>query len=766
MLLGVLTLSQVERYEKSKFFLIKILENIDLIFCFGMLFTGFAIIYLSYKFGIGQYGLGFALSLDPIGYYFLKKKVDFKNKNIDCLYNQDERINDKLFFITNIVFWICFTLSIAILYNVQYIRPPLYFILVTLAFFAIFLEIFNIKNNGKWIYFIILKTLLISLSFRVGRYYSFPTISGADTHFHLMFANSIIANGKILATNADKYYFTPLWHIFEAINSIILNVNLKDTLFISSIAVSAVVISLFAYLIAEKLFNVRIGLIAFLFVNIADMLFVGMVTNINTSLMVIIFFIITMFCLIRTKYLFSWDKIPGKDDGKLIEFLTLNFGIDWVRTAKTDKIDDGKTIKITSGRNFLSLRLNDKKNNVNLEINDIRTDEFIVKVENGELNIYQTKNRIIYSFFVILLIFESIITHQLSTFVFFIIIIIFAISEFSYLQLYSILIGDKKTHYNPSTSITLIVYFTVLLITYWMNMGHLGSRSFFDNMINRLYLTFTDMFTEYASSGAAPSTAYENMVIKYSTISNLMFNLGYSILFGLAIIGLLVLLNSKYRSIIIFQYICASIFLFTLIYPGTYIGLDLLLIPHRFLPFFELFLIIFAAFSVYLIFEIKIIKWNKICISIIVLGLIFFMITTPFINRNDAIYSKDQVYVTDYTYSELTALEWVADHQNNKPLSVDPIIDIRPLSTVEELNVSGVQIEAYPINLNKNNMPLNVFVRQYIINNPDMIISGTFGITKDIHPISFIEVISENYNLIYSFNSGYIYQKDEYFSNV
>ncbi len=663
-----MTLNQIERYEKTKFYFTKLVEKLDIIFCFGMLFTGLVILYLSYKSGIEQYGLGLAFSLGLIAYYLLKKKVDFKNINIDCIYNQDEKINSTSFLITNIVFWICFTLSIAILYNIEYIRPPLYFILVTLAFFAIFLEIFNIKNNGKCIYFIIFKILLISLSFRVGRYYSFATISGSDIHFHLMFAKSIIANGRIMDINADKYFYTPFWHVFEAINSIILTVNLKDTLFISLVAASALIISLFTYLIAKKLFNVKIGLIAVLFVNIADMLFVATVTGINPGTLVLIFFIITMFCLI------------------------------------------------------------------------------------------QTKNRLIYSFFIILLIFESIITHQLSTFVFFNAMVIFAISEFLYLQFHNKLTVVKKSHYIASTSITLISIFFISMIFYWMNMS-LGSGSFFDNMINRLHHTFTDMFSEYAGRGEPPSTVYVNMLSNYGIISNLMYNLGYIILFGLAIIGILMLLNRKYGSRITFQYICASIFLFGLIYPGTYIGLDQLLIPHRFLPFLELFLIIFAAFSVYLIFEIKIIKWNKIYTSVIVLFLIFFMITTPFINRNDAFYSTDQIYATDYTYSELKALEWGTNYITEL-LYVDPLIAARPLSTVEELNISIDQIANYPSIFSRKDLPHNVFVREYIVDKPNLLVSGTFGRISEVNLSLLIEVVSEKYNLIYSAHSGYIYQKD------
>jgi len=87
-------------------------------------------------------------------------------------------------------------------------------------------------------------------------------------------------------------------------------------------------------------------------------------------------------------YLFSWEKVPGNDSGRLIKFLMQNFNLEWIKAAKINKNDDGKSIRITNDTNFLSLTLNNEKNNVNLEIDDGRTDKFIVKTENGELNIY------------------------------------------------------------------------------------------------------------------------------------------------------------------------------------------------------------------------------------------------------------------------------------------------------------------------------------------------------------------------------------------
>jgi hypothetical protein len=89
--------------------------------------------------------------------------------------------------------------------------------------------------------------------------------------------------------------------------------------------------------------------------------------------------------------LFSWDGIPGNDNERLIEFLKQNFGIGWVKTATIEKIDNDKTIKLFTGKNYISLKLNDKKPEVNLSIDDGRTDKFVVIIENSKLNIYDSR---------------------------------------------------------------------------------------------------------------------------------------------------------------------------------------------------------------------------------------------------------------------------------------------------------------------------------------------------------------------------------------
>jgi len=93
--------------------------------------------------------------------------------------------------------------------------------------------------------------------------------------------------------------------------------------------------------------------------------------------------------MIKDKYLFSWDDVPGNDNWRLIDFLKQNYGIDWVETEKIRKIDENNTINVSTEKNSLDLKLNDEKTNVSLEIDGSRIGEFTAKMENG--NIYVTK---------------------------------------------------------------------------------------------------------------------------------------------------------------------------------------------------------------------------------------------------------------------------------------------------------------------------------------------------------------------------------------
>ncbi len=88
------------------------------------------------------------------------------------------------------------------------------------------------------------------------------------------------------------------------------------------------------------------------------------------------------------KYLFTWGEVSGRDNDIVRKFLKKTFYIDWVGKARIEKIDDSKIIRLYSKKNFLSLKLNDEKTKVSLKLDDGRAEEFIVRIENENLNIY------------------------------------------------------------------------------------------------------------------------------------------------------------------------------------------------------------------------------------------------------------------------------------------------------------------------------------------------------------------------------------------
>jgi hypothetical protein len=98
--------------------------------------------------------------------------------------------------------------------------------------------------------------------------------------------------------------------------------------------------------------------------------------------------------LIDGSYLFNWNEIPGTDEDKLIKLLERDFGINWAQPDNITKPDDS-TLVVSDGNRTISLTLNDEKTKATrtyLKIDDGRTDEFIVRMDNNVPKIYRERN--------------------------------------------------------------------------------------------------------------------------------------------------------------------------------------------------------------------------------------------------------------------------------------------------------------------------------------------------------------------------------------
>lgn len=96
---------------------------------------------------------------------------------------------------------------------------------------------------------------------------------------------------------------------------------------------------------------------------------------------------------IPDKSLFSWNDLPGKDNAQIIKHLRDNMNMRWVKNPEIRKSNDGKHITVTKGKNSIIFKLNEEESRVSLEINGERIYKYILKEENGKLNIYSDNNK-------------------------------------------------------------------------------------------------------------------------------------------------------------------------------------------------------------------------------------------------------------------------------------------------------------------------------------------------------------------------------------
>jgi hypothetical protein len=98
---------------------------------------------------------------------------------------------------------------------------------------------------------------------------------------------------------------------------------------------------------------------------------------------------------IEKDFLFTWGDIKGNDNSRFRELLKKRFDVKWAENANIEKVEDGKTIRVSSGDNFLSFEINYNKTEVNLKFDDGRIYDFIAKIENDGLNIYEKEKSIV-----------------------------------------------------------------------------------------------------------------------------------------------------------------------------------------------------------------------------------------------------------------------------------------------------------------------------------------------------------------------------------
>ncbi len=84
-------------------------------------------------------------------------------------------------------------------------------------------------------------------------------------------------------------------------------------------------------------------------------------------------------------FLFNWNNVSGNGNN-LKDFLLQKFNADWIKLAKLERSDDGKTLRLIDGDKSVSLQLMNEST-VNLKFGD-KIYKLQVKQENNDLNVY------------------------------------------------------------------------------------------------------------------------------------------------------------------------------------------------------------------------------------------------------------------------------------------------------------------------------------------------------------------------------------------
>jgi len=286
----------------SQYLLKSLIDHLAAILSAIFLLGGAVIVALSYLAGIGQFGLGLAFLCAPLG-YMLIRMASRNGIKTDSFKIRQPKIN--LLLALDVCFWTLYSVSLIILYHTLYFRPWYYFLCISVAFTVLIVQALLIKFKFWNIACYFFKVILLSLTLRASRFFAFSDIPGSDTHFHLIIAKYISDFGHVPSSEvASQYTFTPLWHIYEAFHMIIFDVGMAQSLFILTSAI-IVATTFLVYVIGKNLFDFRIGLIASVFVSLGDMIFIGTLSNTNTSLLVMVYFLVLLFCLHYTKKIFS-----------------------------------------------------------------------------------------------------------------------------------------------------------------------------------------------------------------------------------------------------------------------------------------------------------------------------------------------------------------------------------------------------------------------------------------------------------------------------
>ena len=217
------------------------------------------------------------------------------------------------------LFGIFYIGSVVVLMLSQGSRPPYYFVFILVLYLSVFLQIFSKNVNPSLILvesFLIMVNLIYSVTLNYDFYFG-----TTDILPHIFLSKLTAISGQMIPTSLSDYAYFPLYHVFIAEASEILNTSTKTSLFLVTAPIYAITIVFLYYLFNHITNNRQISLLSCVLFSVSSVvLYYG--ANVITRTMAFIMFIVLLYLIYSVN--FKKNKISLKFLSVIVAvFLTL-----------------------------------------------------------------------------------------------------------------------------------------------------------------------------------------------------------------------------------------------------------------------------------------------------------------------------------------------------------------------------------------------------------------------------------------------------------